>query len=329
MKPLNIFYKEPDPDRWLPYDRYLRRIVRRLVRGKQRPGGVMMVARELMRGLDKINVPYRFNDFNYIDKNPDELACIIGKPQLLFDRKWKNPILFGAGVFSHPIDCPNLFIDYPNVRKILVPGEWMRKMCESYYGNNVLAWPVGIDTEKWSSDLKKEIKIDFLIYDKVRWDYSHYKTSLIDPIKDMLTTQGLTYEVLRYGHYNHDDLIQSIGKVRAAIFLCEHETQGLAYQQILATGTPILAWDRGGYWQDPSYYPNKVKYEPVSSVPYWNDQCGIRFRGADDFEDQLINFLSSLRSNQFAPRKFIVENLSLEVCAKKYYEIVKSITNQI
>ena len=34
------------------------------------------------------------------------------------------------------------------------------------------------------------------------------------------------------------------------VFLCEHENQDIAYQQALACGVPILAWDRGGYWQD-------------------------------------------------------------------------------
>ena len=67
---------------------------------------------------------------------------------VLFDRKWMNPILFGAGVYSHPIDCPELFIKYPNIKKILVPGQWMKKMFEPYYGNSVVSWPVGIDTEK-------------------------------------------------------------------------------------------------------------------------------------------------------------------------------------
>ena len=65
---LNIFYEEPDPDRWIKFDRYPRKLIRRVIRGKDRPGGVMMVALGLMAGLDKLNVPYRFNDFSYIKK---------------------------------------------------------------------------------------------------------------------------------------------------------------------------------------------------------------------------------------------------------------------
>jgi len=39
MSSLNIFYEEPDPDRWFLYDRYPRKVIRRIFRGKQRPGG--------------------------------------------------------------------------------------------------------------------------------------------------------------------------------------------------------------------------------------------------------------------------------------------------
>jgi hypothetical protein len=44
------------------------------------------------------------------------------------------------------------------------------------------------------------------------------------------------------------------------LFLCEHETRGLAYQEALASNVPILAWDTG-FWLDPRrplYDPNPV-----------------------------------------------------------------------
>jgi hypothetical protein len=47
--------------------------------------------------------------------------------------RWKNPILFGAAVYSHPIDDPRLLERLP-VRTVLVPGPWMKEMCESYWG---------------------------------------------------------------------------------------------------------------------------------------------------------------------------------------------------
>jgi hypothetical protein len=325
-KPLNLFYEEPDSDRWFKYDRYLRKIIRWVVRGQQRPGGVMTIAINLMKGLDKIGIPYRFNDYSYIHKHTEEIACIIGKPQVLFEKEWKNPVIFGAGIYSHPIECPDLFIRYTNVKRFLVPGEWMRKMCEPYYGKQVLAWPVGIDTHYWHS-LRGEKKFDFLIYDKIRWQYSLQDAELINPIIKILDSQDLTFHFIKYGNYAHDELKEMLRVSRAAIFLCEHETQGSAYQQILATDTPILAWDRGGFWQDPNYYPDKVKYQPVSSVPYWDDRCGIKFKDAGEFAEKLKLFLGRL--SEFKPRDYILENLTLEICAEKYVEIYQEVEREL
>lgn len=322
MLPLNIFYEEPDPDRWFKYDRYPRKIIRRIIRGKQRPGGVMMVALNLMKGLDKIGVSYRFNNYNYINKHPKEIACIIGKPQVLFENEWTNPIIFGAGIYSHPINHLDLFQKYPTVKKILVPGEWMRQMFEPYYGNNVLAWPTGIDTDEWQP-FYNDKEFDFLIYDKIRFEYDKYNTALLTPVIKTLNHHKLSHLYIKYGQYTHTELKAKLSKVKGVIFLCEHETQGLAYQQILSTNTPILAWDREGYWEDPAYYPEKVKFGPVSSVPYWDKRCGIKFNNAANFEQNLIAFLD--KKNTFKPRDYIIENLTLEKCAHNYLKIVEQV----
>jgi hypothetical protein len=325
-KPLNLFYEEPDHDRWFKYDRYPRKIIRRVVRGKQRPGGVMTIAINLMKGLDKINVPYRFNDYSYIKKHPEEIACIIGKPHLLFEKKWRNPIILGAGIYSHPIDCPDLFERYPNVKRFLVPGEWMRDMCGLWYGNKVISWPVGIDTKYWQpGPLEKEF--DFLIYDKIRWNHKEEEARLIDPIIETLEQHNLSYHFIKYGNYTRHELTGKLKISKAVIFLCEHETQGLAYQQILATNTPILAWNRAGYWQDPDYYPDKVQYQPVSSVPYWDERCGVKFTDAIDFKEKLLLFLTGL--NKFKPRDYILENLTIELCAKKYLQIYDQVEKEL
>ncbi len=277
----------------------------------------MTIAISLMKGLDKIDFPYRFNDFKYIKDHPDEIACIIGKPQLLFNRRWQNPVIFGAGVYSHPIDCPDLFVKYPNVKCFLVPGEWMRKMCEPYYMGKVVAWPAGIDTDHWRPATTTTKEFHFLIYDKIPGN------ELTRGIINILIKQGLTYEHIRYGTYTQPVLKDKLAHAKAAIFLSKSETQGLAYQQILATGLPILAWDKGGYWEDPAYYPHKVKYQPVSSVPYWDKRCGIKFNNIVDFETQLQNFMEN--TDQFKPRDYILEHLTLEKSAMRFLDIYQQV----
>lgn len=324
MKPINLFYEEPEGDRWFPLDRYPRRIIRRLVRGKPRPGGQMRVFLNLCAGLERIGIPYRVNDYRYIQPHLEEVACIVGKPHVLDKIKWKNPILYGAAVFSHPCDDPELLNRLP-ISKILVPGEWMRKMCEPYYGDKVLAWPVGIDTDKWVPTPDDSKDIDILLYDKVRWEHDRYEGELITPIRFCLEHQGWKIAVIRYGFYREEEFHSLLKRSKAMLFLCEHETQGIAYQQALACGVPILAWERGGFWQDPSYFPHKVQFASVSSVPYWDERCGVKFKDISEFPAQLEEFLDKLSSKQFAPRDYILENLTLEKCAQHFVEILEQV----
>ncbi len=328
MQALNLFYEEPDDDRWLPLDRYPRHIIRRLVRGKPKIGGQKRVFLNLCAGLDRLHVPYQVNDYRYAKKHPEEVACIIGKPFVLDKIKWHNPILFGAAIFSHPYDDLKLLERLP-VKRVLVPGEWMRQMCEPYYGEQVIAWPVGIDTDKWALIPMISKDIDILIYDKIRWEHERYYYEIIAPIKSCLLQQDLKIEVVRYGFYQEEVYHSLLARSRAMIFLCEHETQGIAYQQALSCGLPILAWDRGGCWQDPSYFPHKVKFSPVSSVPYWDERCGIKFRDINEFPIKLEEFLDQLNSQQFFPRMYVLENLSLEKCASDYLEILKQVQKSI
>ena len=71
---LNIFYEEPDSDRWIMFDRYPRRLVRRLWRGRPRPGGQQRIFLNLCAGLDRIGIRYRVNDYRHARRNPRQLA---------------------------------------------------------------------------------------------------------------------------------------------------------------------------------------------------------------------------------------------------------------
>ena len=72
---LKLFYDEPEGDRWLPFDRHPRRIVRRILRGKPLIWGHRRIFLNLCAGLDRIGVPYSVNDYRWAKHNPAALAC--------------------------------------------------------------------------------------------------------------------------------------------------------------------------------------------------------------------------------------------------------------
>jgi len=320
-RPLNLFYEEPERDRWITLDRYPRRLIRRVIRGVARPGGHKRVFLNLCAGLQRIGIAYRVNDYRHALDNPHEVVCIIGKPFVLDKQRWRNPILFGAAGYSHPVDDPDLLQRLP-VKKILVPGPWMKTMCEPAWGNAVEAWPVGIDTGKWGPSATRKA-FDLLLYDKALWNREKVAVQLVEPIRRVLRNAGLSFREIRYGCYQEREYRDLLAQCRAMIFLCEHETQGIAYQEALSCGIPIFAWDQGGPWQDPSYFPNRVLFQPVSSVPYWDDRCGLKFSNAKEFEARLGDFWDGVQKEEFTPRDYIMENLTLEKCAGVYSAIAR------
>ncbi len=296
-----------------------------MIRGPRQPGGQERVFLNLRSGLDRLGISYSVNDYQYAKKNRAALACIVGKPCVLNAMSWKNPIMFGASGYSHPIDDPTLLDRLP-IKRVLVPGPWMEEMCRPCWGDAVKAWPVGIDTDLWHAPAQEARQVDVLLYDKVRWKHDQLENSLIIPIRSLLQNRGHSVLEMRYGFYREDDFYAALSRCRTMVFLCEHESQGIAYQQALSCNVPILAWDRGGYWEDPNYSPHIVNFQPVTSVPYWDERCGRKFRDAAAFGEIWPSFWEEIRAQLFSPRDYIMENLTLEKCAMDYCALAEEVS---
>lgn len=314
---MKLFYEEPDPDRWVPFDRYPRKVIRTILRGAAQPRGTMRAFLNLVDGLDRIGASYRINDYRGLRSDPGALACVFGKPHILDKIPRRNPILFGTSIYSHPNDNPGL-PGQRDIRQVLVPSEWVRRMFEEVWPGLVTVWPVGIDTNRWAPAPEAAKDVDVLVYDKIAWRREHYERSIIEPLHAELRRRGLRVETLRYGSYREEEMFALSKRCRAMVYLSRHETQGIAAQQMLAAGVPLFAWDEGGFWQDPKYFPDLVKFEPVTSVPYWDDRCGMKFRGGEDLLATFDTFWKAVEADGFSPRDLIVERLTLEQCASEY-----------
>lgn len=326
-RPLNLFYEEPDPDRWIPFDRYPRRLVRRLWRGPWQPSGHMRVFLNLMTGLDRIGYPYRVNDYRYMRANLDELSCLIGKPHVLRAFPAKAPLMFGPSIYNHPIDDEHLPFRHA-VRQVLVPSPWVKNMFSKVWPGMVTIWPVGIDTERWAPAPAAEKDIDVLIYDKIFRGREQVERTILNPLLEELRRRGLVVARVRYGSYFERQFLALCRRVRSMIYLSRHETQGIALQQTLASDVPVFAFDPGGDWQSLEYLLRGVRYGPVTSVPYWDDRCGVKFTGPTDMPDAFDRFWRGVKGGAFAPHEMILDKkLTLEDCAVAYAELADKYAN--
>jgi hypothetical protein len=307
------FRKEPEPDRWLPGDRYIRPLIRRLLRGPQLPGGVERVFLNLCKGLDRIGVAYEVNP-PFSTLQPGDRVGVLGRGRYALEGYDKpNPILAGIALMTHPSEWPTLFDDYP-VARYLQHSSWAAAVYVPWYGDKVGQWAVGIDTQEWAPSTAAKTT-DFLIYDKFHWDQDARRADMLEPIKAELTRRGLTYEVITYGSYKPDDFKAALSRSRAMLFLCEHESQGIAYQECLSSGVPVLAWDNG-WCLDPNRFDWGQPDIPTSSVPFFSKDCGETFESMDKFSEVLDRFLE--RWQDYRPRDYILSSLTLEASARHF-----------
>jgi hypothetical protein len=174
---------------------------------------------------------------------------------------------------------------------------------------------VGIDTDAWFPVANKDI--DLLVYDKVMWNREVVKPPLSDVISDFASRKKLVVETVVCGNYTEREYRSLLGRSRGMIFLCEHESQGLAYQECLSSGVPVLAWDQGRYL-DPNRFAWGEPNAAATSVPYFDERCGERFQGLKDFDEKLSTFKGKIDASEYSPRDFVLENLTLRGCATRF-----------
>jgi hypothetical protein len=314
-----LFFEDRDRDTFIRGDRRLRKVLRKTVAlarpNKQRVSGFEMSFRLLKRALATAGQNVYVNDVALALANPDFPIGICGYNHILDEWNLPNPAVLGPGLCDHPKQNITLLHD-PRFRLFIVLCDWMRDLFASGYDADALApWFGGIWVPDWPDTRNASKDLDFLVYDKIRWNREHLVPAFRQPLLAELSRRALTFEVLRYGKHTHAKYRELLKRSRAMLFLCEHETQGMAYQEALASNVPVLAWDNG-YWLD----PNRPRWEtePVraTSVPYFSEDCGERFQGLRDFAKTLDRFCERLCS--YEPREYVARTLSPARSAELY-----------
>jgi len=314
-----LFYEDYDRDTFFKNDRRLRRVVRRVYQrvrqGKPKVTGFEVWFQLLKKGLERAGQRVHVNAFRLARKNPEFPVGLCGYPHILSDWPLPNPAVVGPGMIDHPKVAPDLMKD-PRFRLYVTPCDWYYDMFEPVYGaERCVRWYAGIDLDEWP-DLGAQPKdIDVLIYDKIRWQREVHEPGLLALIDETLKKKGLSSATVRYGRYNHAGYRALLARSKSMIFLCEHETQGMAYQEAMASNLPIVAWDPGT-WVDPQAKKYDSNPIPACSVPYFDESCGERFAGAEAFASAFGRFWE--RREGYAPRAFVRDRLSLEESGRIY-----------
>ncbi len=304
--------------------RGLARYLYRRVRRRQVWTGFYTAFRALVTSLRQYGCEVRINDLALAARHPAYPIGIAGYPSVLAAADLPNPRLFGPGDYGYPDTAAEVAAD-PRNRILTQPSEWPVEYYRAACGAKLRVLFVGIDTEAWPDLSARPKDIDVLIYDKIRW---HDGAPRRDQVPEVLARlirhldqQGRSHLVLRYGRHPLSQFRAALARSRSMAFLCEHETQGLAYQEAMASNVPIFALDEG-VLADPQQLRFARPGLLVSSVPYFDATCGERFV-PEQLEAQFARFWTSLPG--YAPRAYVMEHLSLRRAAETYLTLYASL----
>lgn len=298
-------------------------LLRKLLK-KTRTSSLESVFINLCKGLDALHVPYLKNlSFSKIRPTDRIVVLGVGKTALKGYNK-PNKLVAGIGLMTHPANWPSLFKDF-RVAVYLQHSVWTQNIYNKWFGaNTCVTWPVGIDTDFWQPQ-KQVPRKQILVYVKFLWNREQNTETLLHPIMDYLVAKGVDFQTITYGSYTLKEYKELLEKSSAMIFLCEHESQGLAYQEAMAMDVPIYAWDQGLWLDENRFEWGETEPVPASSVPYFNESCGHKFKDLQEFQTGFNSFFKAVQQGKFSPREYVLANLTLKKSAQRMLEILDNV----
>ena len=267
--------------------------------------GPHKVVNNLIKSLDQEKIDYAINEEKYEHNfliQYDAIAhekhskieqdtTIIGPQVWLFD---------GYGQFL--IENQNYY------KKLIAPSQWVKDKFINKFNlpeNKIAVWPVGIE----EFDNVREPSYDCLIYFKRRDD------SELSAVKKFLVGRGLSYRMVEYGGYDEIGFRNLVNQAKFCFLINGTESQGIAVQEIMSMGVPIIAWDVKE-WLD----QGEAYRVPATSVPFWDDRCGEKFFTVDEMGQTFDKFYA--RINDYNPKGFVKEKLSFGSSVKTLLDIL-------
>ena len=192
-------------------------------------------------------------------------------------------------------------------KSLITPSQWVKDLYVNKFGfpeNKISNWPVGIE----EFDNVREPVYDCLIY------YKRRDVSELSAVKKFLVNRGFSYRMLEYGGYDEIGFYNLVNQAKFCFLINGTESQGIAVQEIMSLGVPIIAWDIKEWLDQGESY--RV---PATSIPYWDNRCGEKFYNIDKLDETFDNFYA--RINEYSPKDFVKDNLSFKVTVNKLLEI--------
>jgi len=272
-------------------------------------GGPYKVILNVIKGLELLGYPYVLN------QNVHE-----------FKRNWIHdslkgfievtnshiPAVIGPNIFTLPKDIP-FFTPGFFSGVYLHPADWCVDIWKEldYKRSLLRSWPVGIDTNEFNVEMNRSS-------DHVMIYFKNREIQSLEFIENKVKSMGFVPMVIKYGSYTESEYRRALSLASFGIWIGCSESQGIALQEALSTNLPLIICDVDSLLastQTQYKFPIEVGKYKATSVPYFDERCGIIIEDLSKIEDSIKELKNNFTF--FTPREFIIENLSLEKQAKE------------
>jgi hypothetical protein len=195
------------------------------------------------------------------------------------------------------------------------PSEWCVEKWKERGVTNILPisyFPFPVDVERFSPLTQPHEKKKVFIYFKRR------RPEELTFLKIFLQFHKIEFAVFDYvARYDEKHYLEYLKQSKFGIILGAHESQGFAIEEALSCDVPLLVWNVRSMNQEVGMHYTDIK---ATSIGYWDYRCGEFFHDAHELEKTFELFMGKLGT--YRPREFIMENLSVEPCAKRFQELI-------
>jgi hypothetical protein len=193
-------------------------------------------------------------------------------------------------------------------------ADWVIEVQNEFGGLSLAtkALPFAVDIEKFKPVEMPKL-YDCFIYSKQR------SQDDMDYILRKVKEKNLRYKLIIYGRYTENEYIETLHTSKFGIWVGRHESQGFALEEALSCNVPLLVFDTTSMFQEYNEN-NQITYRDkmedyklkATTIPYWDQTCGLAFTDKNKFPDLLDRMLNTYTT--FSPRDYVLKTLSPEVC---------------
>lgn len=187
----------------------------------------------------------------------------------------------------------------------------------AFLKGKIKIWPAGVDVKYWKPKNNYKHEKNVLVYKKKNAFFQESLEEIAINVETILKKYGWNPLIITYGDYNHKIFRDALEKSQFAVFLCRHESQGLASLESWAMNVPTVPLNIKTQKTDDRIY------NVSSSCPYLTEQTGIDWEHLEQFE-QIIKNIESMLPN-FTPRQWVLEHMTDEISAKILLNIVEQL----